>query len=312
MLVVANVYPLPHQPTLGMFVAEQVESLRARDDVARVDVLVVDGISSRANYARGALGLRRLERRLRPDIVHAHYGLTGAVALAGTRGRPLIVTYHGSDVSFSSWQRAISRVVARRATRNLCVSRSQLSLLGAPAEHVPCGIDLARISPRPRAEARAAWGVPEGALALLFPGQRWRPVKHYPGFVAVRRALERRGVAVAELRLEDVPRERVPELFAAADVLVMTSLSEGSPVSIMEALACGLPVVAPPVGEVPAMLEGIPSARVLPFSPERFADAALELRRPGTRAPAAEATQYDLRQVAARLAGIYREVLRRS
>lgn len=309
-LVVANVHPLPHQPTLGMFVAEQVESLRRRADIGRVDVVVVDGITDRRNYARGIRDVRRAVRRLRPDVVHAHHGLAGAVALLGRPGVPLVVTYHGSDLAFSRWQRAVSRIVARAAARNLCVSRSGIQHVGAPAELLPCGIDLKVMRPLDRSAAKRAWDVPEDATTLLFPGQRWRPVKGYPRFEAVRDELVARGMTIAELRLEDVERERVPELFAAADVLVMTSLSEGAPVSLMEALACGLPAVAPPVGDVAAMLAGEPAARVVEFNTSRFADAVMELPKPGDRNASALAERYDLAAVAARLAELYHDLAR--
>ncbi len=307
-LLVTNVHPLPRQPTLGTFVAEQAASLRARGDLGSVDVFVIDGLSARLNYSRAPTMLRAAVRRLQPDLIHAHHGLSGAVVLAARIGLPLLVTYHGSEVMFHRGQRAISRRVARRADANICVAAAQQPLLGAPSEVIGCGIDVERFSGLDRSAARARHRVPDGALALLFPGQRWRPVKGHPRFEAVFERLAATGQRPHELRLEEIERTAVPSLFAAADVMVMTSLSEGAPVSIMEALASGLPVLAPPVGAVAAMLEGIDCARVEPFDPDRYAAAVLELAAvgaPRVRPANPAAARHDLAKIADRVAAIY-------
>ncbi len=96
-----------------------------------------------------------------------------------------------------------------------------------------------------------------------------------------------------ELHLRDLRREEVPTIMAAADVMVMTSLQEGAPVAVMEALACGLGVVATPVGDVPSMLEAARNARVLPFAPAPFADAVAAVA--GADAPARTADRESLR-----------------
>ena len=72
------------------------------------------------------------------------------------------------------------------------------------------------------------------------------------------RELRRRGHRVRELHLRGLARDEVPTIMAAADAMVLTSLQEGSPVAVMEALATGLGVVATPVGDVEQMLAGAP------------------------------------------------------
>jgi glycosyltransferase involved in cell wall biosynthesis len=124
--------------------------------------------------------------------------------------------------------------------------------------------------------------------------------------------LERRGHTVRELRLEGIARELVADLMAAADVLALSSLSEGTPVAIMEALASGLPVVATAVGDVPSMLAGAPSRVVAPFSVTPFADAVESLLRevvPAPRVGASQAARFDLARICARLMEIYGHVL---
>src|SRR5207244_4020900 len=110
-------------------------------------------------------------------------------------------------------------------------------------------------------------------LALLFPSSPERPEKAYPRFAEVTQELGRRGHRVRELVLKGIDRDQVPTLMAAADVMVLTSLREGSPVAVMEALATGLGVVATQVGDIESMLADARNARVQPFELTAFADA---------------------------------------
>ncbi|TMJ98184.1 MAG: glycosyltransferase family 4 protein [Actinobacteria bacterium] len=284
-LVATNVYPTDDRPFRGHFVAEQV-----------------------LNYVRAVRQIRAAVRTGAYDVLHAHYGLVGAVAVLQRRV-PVVITFHGTDLSYSRWQRPISRLAARLASRPVCVSQASRAKLRIPADHLPCGIDTATFAPGDRKAARAAWAVPEDSLALLFAGRRDRRVKGYGRFEQVRDLLVERGRQVHELRLENIPRERVPELMAAADVLVLTSHSEGSPVAVMEALAAGVPIVATSVGDVPDMLAGAAYCYVGEFDAARFAGAVEGVEHDGSRAAAPEARRFDGDVIATELVEIYRGVV---
>jgi teichuronic acid biosynthesis glycosyltransferase TuaC len=304
-LAVTNMYPTPADPALGTFVAEQVSALRAHPRIARCDVLFINGRVHRWNYVRGFTQVRDRLRNGLYDVIHAHYGLTGAVATSQSRV-PVVVTYHTGDIELTRWQRAVSRWAGRRAAANICVSLRSKSFLGLPAEYLPCGIDLAAFAPKSRIRARRIFGVPEGALAVLFPSTPSRPKKRYPRFVSVCDALRERGHHVHELRLEGLTRAEVPHLLAAADVMVLTSMQEGSPLAVMEAMASGLPVVATPVGDVMSMLADAEHARVLDFDAVRFADAveAVVNDAPKVRHPFTGARRFDQQLVVERLVEI--------
>lgn len=92
-LVVTNLVPDETTPQRGRWVRDQVAEVRARG----IEVEEFGFPRGRSNYAPAVRGLRALLRRERFDLVHAHYGLAGWVArLAGAR--PLLVTFHGTDV----------------------------------------------------------------------------------------------------------------------------------------------------------------------------------------------------------------------
>jgi glycosyltransferase involved in cell wall biosynthesis len=72
----------------------------------------------------------------------------------------------------------------------------------------------------------------------------------------------------------------VPAILAAADVFVLSSLWEGNPLSIMEAMAAGKPVIATAVGGVPELVEdGVSGILVPPRTPDALAEAMILLAR---------------------------------
>jgi hypothetical protein len=126
---VTNMYPTTAEPGLGVFVQGLVASLRRLG--AHVAVVPFDGRSDKRAYARAARVVRRVVREHRADVVHAHYGLTGLVALS-QRQAPVVTTFHGSEVGYVRWQVPISWVVARRCQAPVFVNADAAHRLGLP------------------------------------------------------------------------------------------------------------------------------------------------------------------------------------
>ncbi len=229
-------------------------------------------------------------RRTRARAIHCHWvlpaGLIGA-AVSALRRTPLVVHAHGSDVhryARGSWlARRLARWVVARSARVLPVSaelsRVLAEELGARPEGLavlPMGIDGSVFPGGDREAARAALGLDGSRAEVLFAGDLV-PEK---GILGLAREVLSRGPRVPPLRLNvagdgpDRPRleglgreapERVRWLgrlapgelarwYRAADLLVLPSEGEGAPVSVMEALASGLPVAATAVGGIPELV----------------------------------------------------------
>ena len=270
-LVVTNITPDAAAPWRGRFVRDQVDCVRR----AGVDVEMFSFPVGSREYPRAAAAIRRILRAERFDVVHAHYGLAGwCAALAGAR--PLIVTFHGTDV-----RHPITGFLSRRLVRRLdlvaVASRALFSPEGGrPAlprrpgadAVMPCGADLERFRPIPRAQARERLGLEPDGRYLLFPAAKERAVKRYD------RALEVARRTGAELMSgEGIDSERMPDWMNAANAVIVTSDNEGFGLVAVEALACDVPVVSTPVGIAPFLLSRIDGCLTAPFDVGRWAEA---------------------------------------
>ncbi|HET6447681.1 MAG TPA: glycosyltransferase family 4 protein [Conexibacter sp.] len=266
-LVVTNMWPTSARPALGRFVRDQVEALQRIDGVEVELFAFPPGMRS---YPRAARELRRRYRGERFDAIHAHFGLTAWPALA-LRGAPHVVTFHGTDLAHprsGRLSRAALRCVDLAATVSASLARERI--VGAGVRRrvavLPCGVDLERFRPVPRAEARARLGLDPEQPCLLFPADPARAEKRFA------RARELAG-DVPLLTLGDVHPDEVPQWVNAANAVLVPSEREGFGLAVLEALACDVPVLATPVGIAPLALDGIAGTHCGPFELDAWRSA---------------------------------------
>lgn len=262
-LIVTNMYPTPERPALGSFVRDQVEALRRRDDV---DVELFAFSPGLRAYPRAARELRRRFRGRRFDVVHAHFGLTAWPAVAARLG-PVVVTLHGNDL-FHPRSNRLTRAILPFTALPAAVSREfSQNLRGAGVTRqvavLPVGIDLERFRPIPRREARERLGLDPDGPYLLFPHDPSRPLKRFD------RAREAAG-DTRLLTLGNVAPQDVPYWINAANAVLVPSQAEGFGLSVIEALACGVPAFGTPVAIHPVALDGIPGAFCAPWDREAW------------------------------------------
>jgi glycosyltransferase involved in cell wall biosynthesis len=295
--------------------------------------------------------LRRLAgmlRDIRPDIVHAHnflaHRFTALAALAAGRP-PIVFTKHGAGAPGGGPGGWLHRRLAR-TTQMVAVSRESLALLdrwrppgSRPAIYIPNGIALARCqSSLDRRVVRSKNGWPEGALLAVMVARLAEPKDHStllrawtvvrsripsaillvvgdgPLRTTIESAINTMGLHEAVLMLGE--RHDIPEILRAADVFVLSSQSEGMPVTILEAMGAGLPVIASDVGGVAEVVEHGRTGWLAPAgSPEALAQAVMEMAADPDRAAAMGAAglarareRFDLPAVLAAYERVYAEV----
>jgi glycosyltransferase involved in cell wall biosynthesis len=257
-LIVTSMWPSAAAPQRGSFVRDQVAALQG---MAGVDVEVF--AFPPRGYARAARELRRRYRRERFDVVHAHFGLTAWPALA-VRHATRVVTLHGTDMRHPRSRRITSAVLPRYDLVAAVSPELAREVPGAGGRRrvavLPCGVDLDRFVPMPRRAAREHLGLqPDGRFVLL-PADPARPAKRPD------RARELAAAAGAQLlTLGRVHPFEVPYWVNAANAVVVPSDHEGFGLAALEALACDVPVLATPVGNHPAALDGIPGTLCAPY-----------------------------------------------
>ncbi|MDS0475099.1 glycosyltransferase [Natrinema sp. 1APR25-10V2] len=241
------------------------------------------------------------------DLIHAHYGLTGPMALAQVR-KPVVLSLWGSDVHGPV--APVSRASAPFCDEVVVMSEEMRDLLGRDCTVIPDGVDLEKFRPEPqdRARKRIGWDDSDG-YDVLFPYSPAREVKNYPRAERVATVVDNLLEGPVRLRtVSGVDHDAVSDYMNAADAMLLTSHSEGSPNSVKEALACNLPVVAVDVGDVRERLAGVESSHVA-ANDEELVRGLLDVLERGERSNGREAArEVSINRTAERMLEVYERV----
>jgi glycosyltransferase involved in cell wall biosynthesis len=288
-----------------------------------------------------------LQTRFNFDLIDAHYFYPDGVAaalLGRSLGKPVVITARGTDVNLIADFRLPRRWIrwaAARAAGIVTVSEAlrerllELGLRGSSIEVLRNGVDLELFAPQDRAAARRELGIAEvgsvvASVGWLIPRKGHdlaiRAVARLsktmllivgegPEEAALRRLAEQIGVAGRVRFVGSVPQERLPAAYNAADVLVLASSREGFPNVLLEALACGTPVVATAVWGTPEIVASPAAGRLVQARSAGALSAALHdvLAEPPARAAVrAYAERFDWGPTTAGQLRLFRSILGRS
>ncbi|HEX4081222.1 MAG TPA: glycosyltransferase family 4 protein [Rhizomicrobium sp.] len=267
------------------------------------------------------LSLIRQHKRLADfDLIDAHYFYpdgVAAVLLGQAVGKPVVITARGTDINLIPRYvipRRLIRYAAQRAAGMIAVSQAlkdAMVALGIAPERIAVlrnGVDLVMFRPGDREVSRAALGINGrillsvghlierkghdltiGALSRL-QGYTLLLAGDGPEHARLRALASTLGVADRVRFLGAVPHQELANLYTAADALVLSSSREGWPNVLLEAMACGTPVVASAIWGNPEIVSR-PEAGVLmrARTPECIAEAVQTLLRASPRRQATRA-----------------------
>ncbi len=267
-----------------------------------------------------ALAVKQEEVALREnlDILHVHYAIPHATAaflaremLRGQHELKVVTTLHGTDITLVGQERSFYTVTkfsieqsdAVTAVSEFLREETQKAFLceGCRIDVIPNFINPAEYYPSSEARCRSSLA-PENAKVLIHVSN-FRPVKRVPDVVRVFAKVRERvpsvlvlvgdgperpatEAEVERLGLSDHVRflgkvNAVADLLRAADVFLLPSQSESFGLGALEAMACGVPVVASRVGGIPEVVVDGETGALLPVGDvDAMAEATVELLEP--------------------------------
>lgn len=293
-------------------------------------------------------------RREKVDILHTHMfhaSWYGRIAGLCARVPVMIATDHGQELWKKPWDVAFERFANRYTALRIAVSQDVAEILrtreGVPEDKllvIPNGVDVERFQAgrSGRESVRNQLGLPDGAVVV---GTVARLVEPKALHILIK-AVAQVSKAVPQVRLVivgDGPlrgdlercaadegigdrvlfaglRSDIPEVLAAFDIFTLSSISEGLPVSLLEAMAAGKPIVATMVGGIPEVVTDRREGLLVPSGdPKALAGAIRELAcdpklatHLGRQASEKVAAEYSIGATVRRLEEVYCSLLNKA
>lgn len=259
------------------FVREQGESLRALG--IEVEYFAVVGKGAKgylSNYRR----LQMVIKDLQPNLIHAHFGLCGALCVMQSK-IPVVITCHNGE-TLSWYGNIITSLAIQRAAHTICVAQHIYDKLYLKPKNYtikPCGIEITEVVDKDI--AKQEMGLPNDKYNILFGGSFSNLRKNVALANAALKILNRNDINLIEMK--GFSREQVTLLYNACDMLLLPTKSEGSPQVLKEAMAYKCPIVATDVADIAYLLDGVSNSYVTSFDPADVADKIQKVIASGER-----------------------------
>lgn len=253
------------------FVTEQGEAIakvlrEASIDDRCIDDRCVDYFLVKGNYVTAVRELKKKIREFKPDIVHAHYGLSAITAeLQGLV--PVVTTFHNGE-TLNPVVNFASSLMSLRAKHVIYVAQHVRDLSYFKAKHysiIPCGVPMEEMAITPKDEARRQLGWNPEKKYILFGGAFDNERKNY---ALLKQAVERLQIEDCRLQIECIEMKGLSRAecvlrMCACDLFALPSHSEGSPQALKEAMACNCPCLATDIADVKYLFGDEPGHWVL-------------------------------------------------
>ena len=245
------------------FVTEQGEAIRAIGH--NVDYFLITG--------KHLLAINKLRKKIsewKPDVIHAHFGLCGAIALVAARQHvPVVTTFHNGETLH--WHiNLISSLMSLRAKHVIYVAQHIRDLSYFKAKNysiIPCGVPMEQMIITPKTEARKQLGWDNDKKYILFGGMFHVVRKN---FELLKDAVERlngeeswSSMKIECVEMKGLTRAECVLRMCGADLFALPSHSEGSPQALKEAMAVNCPCLATDIADVRELFGSVPGHWIL-------------------------------------------------
>ena len=264
-------------------------------------------------YLKNISKLRKLLRHGCFDIIHAHYSLSAIVASLSLY-KPIITSLMGSDVKENNrykiiiklfnmffWERLI--VKSKDMARNIGIK--QVSIL-------PNGVNLYRFKPlqQQKSQEQLNWSIQKKHILFVA-----NPDRYEKNYKLAHKAYNKLQGDIELHNLSNIANDIMPLYYSAADVVLLTSLWEGSPNVIKEAMACNSPIVSTDVGDVKKITGETKGCYICSYDPNDVAlkiESALKFNARTLGRERIKNLNLDSDSVAQKLKKIYSDIINES
>ena len=318
-LHITNLYPTVDNVAYGIFIKEQIDSLKEIGIECNV-IFINARTKGKFQYLKI---IKKIWQHVESyDLIHCHHTYSAIVTLFfATRSKPIVTSFlcpggkEGKSNSFYWLKRKIFNYVLSHSTAFIVKDDHSCDFkYPGTGYYIPNGVDLSFFTQMPQQEAFRRLSIKPGKYILFCSSvNHLRQEKRYDIFCETIKILRNEyNQDVEELILSNKPRESVPWYFNSSSVHLLTSDFEGSPNSVKEALACNIPVVSTDVGNVEAMIKGLEGCHIAshndPHELARLVNDSLNYRRVKGRQRIID-LKLDLKSTAIKLKNIYTNIL---
>lgn len=309
---------------ISPLVKAQIDSLIQIGTETAVFAIDKPGFSG---YIKAISSLRKRIKISKPDIIHAHYGLSGLVVFLSFTGCKVVISFMGDDLIgsvgkdqrytlFSKVLVLINKTLAKRYYDYSITKSGELDKIISKTKNktiLPNGVNLNVFYPYDIDICRDRLGIDKDEKIVLFAADPSRPEKNYALAVTALTLLNNNKIRIIPVFSEE--HIRLHYYYNAADVLLLTSIHEGSPNVIKEAMACCCPIVTTNVGDVKEILGTTAGCYIAESSSQSVAEyllKAIEFRKTNLFTEGRDRLvdlNLDSESVAKKLVGIYRKVI---
>jgi len=287
---------------IAPFILDQVESLKVQG--IEIDFFTISQ-KGLFGYWKSRRGLIQKISDFQPEIIHAHYGLSGLLANL-QRKIPVVTTYHGSDINNLKVLR-FSKIAVCLSKFNIFISQKNINIVKPKKNYalIACGVDTELFKPLEKIECREKLGFTNDEKFVLFSSGFDNRVKNSTLAKAAVKLLPDAKL----IELKAYTREQVCLLMNAVDAVLMTSFSEGSPQFIKEAMAVNCPIVSVDVGDVREVIDDTENCFVCSHSEKEISEALQKIFFVNKRTFGREKIlKFDNKIVAEKIIEIYKNV----
>jgi len=290
---------------ISPIIKNQAESLKKQNIDLEYFTINEKGIKG---YFKTIFRLRKYLQNNSYDIIHAHYSLSAFVAsFAGAK--PLVVSLMGSDVKASSSFKWIIYIFNYLSWSTVIVkSKDMYVSLGIKNAHIiPNGINMDRFKPIDQELTQRELNWNSSKKHILFASN---PNRNEKNFKLAKEAFDIMYNKNLELHyLVDIPNDKIPYYYNASDVVLLTSLWEGSPNVIKEAMACNRSIVSTDVGDVKNVIKDTKGCYIVDYNATKISNCIQKALKTSQTNGRTIVAHLDENIVANKIIKIYEKVL---